>query len=55
MNSFTIDESNYTVLDINGIKMNNVYKLQDTIYKTYDIIDYIFIVDNQDEITDHLE
>ena len=48
-NYFIFDESNYTALDINGTKMEALYKKQKDLYETYNIPNYIYAVDNQDE------
>ena len=42
---FIFDESNYTKLDINSTKMQDLYKMQEQIFKEYNITSYIFIVD----------
>ena len=48
-NYFIFDESNYTALDINGDKMEALFKKQKYLYETYKVPNYIFAVDNQDE------
>jgi len=51
---FIFDEYNYTGLDINSTKMQTLYKRQEQIYKDFKITNYIFIVDNLDEIEDKM-
>ena len=51
---FIFDEYNYTGLDINSTKMQTLYERQEQIYKDFKITNYIFIVDNLDEIEDKM-
>ena len=52
MNYFIFDESNITKLDINGNKMNDLYKKQNEIANKRSVPNYIFAVDSQDESTE---
>ena len=41
---FIFDPENYTALDINSERMKQLYNMQDTIYNSYKVKTYIFIV-----------
>ena len=46
---FIFDETNYTKLDINSTKMQDLYKRQEQIFQETKMANYIIIVDNLDE------
>ena len=53
---FIYDENNFTKLDINGEKMNNLYKKQEEIYlKNNNLQNYIFIVKTLNDNIDLIE
>ena len=55
MNYFIFDEFNFTALDINGDKMNNLYLKQWEIFDNKSVSNYIFVVGSLDESYETIE
>ena len=52
---FIYDENNYTKLELNDTKMQNLYKRQEKLFKKNGIANYIFVVDFLDEKEELIE